>query len=240
MELTIDMPAGAAEASLAGGGRPGVLLFMDAIGLRPQIEAMAERIASWGYTVLAPNLFWRDGSAADLAPRGDLRDPQERERFFASGVMDRVRSLTPDLIRTDTRVWLDTLADHADGSPVTVTGYCFGGRVALRAAADFPDRIGAVGMFHTGGIVTDDPQSPHLVVPRVRARVLAGHADNDHSNTPEQIAAFDQVLRDCGVEHRTSVYRGAPHGYTMADTSMFDEAAAERHYAELRELLASV
>ncbi|QKT07866.1 alpha/beta fold hydrolase [Gordonia sp. X0973] len=235
--VVIDLPTGTAEAFLAGAG-PGVLLYMDAIGLRPQIEAMAQRIASWGYTVLAPNVFWRDGTAAELAPKTDLRIPGNREAFFASGVMDRVAALTPTVVRDDARVWLDTLAEHASAGPVAAVGYCFGGRLALRTAADFPDRVAAVGLFHSGGLVVDGPDSPHLLLPRVGARVLAGHADHDRSNSPEQIAAFDEALTSAGIEHATAVYPDAPHGYTMADTPMYQETGAQRHYDELRELLA--
>ena len=223
------MPGGRADAYRTGAG-PGVLLFMDAIGLRPQIESMADRIAGWGYSVLAPNLFWRDGTADDLMPKADLRVPENREAFFGSGVMDRVASITPDIARADAEMWLANLDD-----PFAATGYCFGGRLALRAGADFD--LAAVGMFHTGGIVTDAPDSPHLVVPGLKAEVLAGHADHDHSNSPEQIAVFDAALTAAGVAHTTAVYPDAPHGYTMADTAMYQEAGAERHYEELRALL---
>ncbi|WP_245644519.1 dienelactone hydrolase family protein [Nocardioides jensenii] len=240
------MPGGAAqsgmaEAYVAGDHGPGVLLYMDAIGLRPQIERMADRVASWGYVVLAPHVFWRDGTSADLAPTGDLREPGNREAFFASGVMDRVRALTPDRVRADADVWIDTLRAHpgVTAGPLGVTGYCFGGRLALITGAHRPDDVAVVGMFHTGGIVTDSPDSPHLVVPDLTARVVAGHADGDGSNTPEQIAAFDEALLANDVPHRTAIYPGAAHGFTMADTSSYQEAGAERHFAELREALAA-
>ena len=238
--IEIAMPGGSAEAYVAGDAGPGVLLYQDAIGLRPQIERMADRIASWGYVVLAPNVFWRDGRAADLAPVADLNDPGSRKAFFASGVMDRVNSLTPEVLRADGEVWLAVLHDlpGVTGRTVGVTGYCFGGRAALRLAAHRPGEVAAIGMFHTGGIVIDDPDSPHLEVPALRAAVLAGHADNDSSNTPEQIAAFDAALQAAGIDHRTAVYPGAVHGYAMADTAAYQQAAAERHYAELRELFA--
>ncbi|KQY51598.1 MULTISPECIES: dienelactone hydrolase family protein [unclassified Nocardioides] len=237
--ISCAMQGETAEAYATGDHGPGVLLYMDAIGLRPQIERMADRIASWGYVVLAPHVFWRDGLAVDLAPAGDLTAPGSREAFFATGVMDRVRSLTPELIRADADVWIETLRSRpgvAEG-PIAATGYCFGGRLALVTAAHRPDDVAVVGMFHTGGIVTDAPDSPHLLVPDIAARVVAGHADGDASNTPEQIAAFDQALRAHGVRHQTAVYPGAAHGYTMADTSMYQEAGAERHFAELKKAL---
>lgn len=236
--IEISLPGGSAEGYVSGASGPGVLLFQDAIGLRPQIERMADRIASWGYVVLAPHVFWRDGRAADLAPKVDLRDPASRDAFFASGVGERMARLTPEVLRADGDVWLDTLRGlpGLTGSTVGATGYCFGGRIALRLAAHRPDEVAAIGMFHTGGIVTDDPDSPHTEVPRVRAAVLAGHADNDGSNTPEQIAAFDAALESAGVDYRTAVYPDALHGYTMSDTAAYQEEAAERHFRELREL----
>lgn len=236
MSTAIEIPVGdaIAEALIAGDRGPGVLLYMDAIGLRPRIGEIADEIASWGYTVLAPNAFWRDGRAADLGPTGDLRIPEHREAFFASGVVERIEQLTPDRIQADAQVWLAALSQRAD-EVRGVIGYCFGGRLALRTAAEHD--IAVVGMFHTGGIVADGPDSPHLVVSGVKGLVLAGHADQDRSNTPESIAAFDQALDDAGVRRRTAVYPGAPHGYAMSDTSMWNAAACQRHFAELREAL---
>lgn len=236
--IEIAFPGGSAEGYVSGESGPGVLLFQDAIGLRPQIERMADRIASWGYVVLAPHVFWRDGRAADLAPTVDLRDPASREAFFASGVGERMARLTPDVLQADGDVWLETLhgLPGVSGTAVGATGYCFGGRIALHLAASRPDDIAAIGMFHTGGIVTEDAGSPHTEVPRIRAAVLAGHADNDGSNTPGQIAAFDAALAAAGVDHRTAVYPNALHGYTMSDTAAYQEEAAERHFRELREL----
>jgi carboxymethylenebutenolidase len=238
--VEIEMPGGSAEAYVAGDGGPGVLLYQDAIGLRPRIERMADRIASWGYVVLAPNVFWRSGRAVELAPTGDLSDPESRKAFMATGVMERVNGLTPEILRADGEAWLAALhgLPGVTGSLVGVTGYCFGGRAALRLAAHRPAEVAAIGLFHTGGIVIDEPDSPHLEVPGIRAAVLAGHADNDGSNTPEQIAVFDTALRDAGLDYRTAVYPDAVHGYTMADTAAYQEAGAERHFRELRELFA--
>lgn len=239
--LEITLSDGTAEAYLGGTEGPRVLFFMDAIGLRPQIERMVDRIASWGYVVLAPNVFWRDGRVADLAPQADLRDPDAREAFFATGVMDRVRGLTPDLCAADLDSWVATLkgADGIAPGPIAAVGYCFGGRLALLAAAERPDDVVLAGLFHTGGLVTEAEDSPHLRVPGVRAFVLAGHADHDRSNTPEQVAAFDAALDAAGVRRRTAIYPDAPHGYSMADTSSYQEAGAERHFDELRAALSA-
>ena len=238
----ITTPDGVAEAYLTtpatqDGPVPGVLLFMDAIGLRPRIEEMADRIADWGYVVLAPNVFYRHGTAADIAPPTDLRLPGEREKFFPT-VMPLVAGHTSDEAARDLPAFVATLADHPGVDPRTlgVTGYCMGARLALRAAGQLPDLVAAVGMFHGGGIVTDADDSPHLVVPHLTAEVVAGHADNDGSMSPEAIATLDAAFASAGITATTAVYPGAPHGYTMSDTSMYDEAAAERHFTELREL----
>lgn len=237
MGETIEIQAaeGTAEAYLTGeAGKPGVLFYVDAIGLRPQIEQMADRIASWGYVVLAPHVFYRDGRAADLAPQEDLREPGAREAFFASGVGDRVAGLTPDRSEPDSDAWVRALEGHAGDGPIGVTGYCMGARLAVRAAGRFPGTVGAVGGFHGGRLVTDADDSPHLAIAGSTAEYVFGHADRDASMPLEQVEALEQVLTDAGRPHLNEVYEGAAHGYTMADTSVYDEAAAERHFHVLR------
>jgi carboxymethylenebutenolidase len=213
---------------------PGVLLAIDAFGLRPRIEEMADRIAEQGYVVLAPNLFYRAGRAP-LFELPDLTDADTRAAFFAE-LRPLMEALTPETVNADGGAYLDALAGYAPG-PVAITGYCLGARIALRLAATYPDRVAAVGGFHGGQLVTDDPDSPHRGAERIRAEVYLGHADNDQSNTPEQIAALDEALDAAGVRHRSEVYAGAVHGYTMADTAAYDEAAAERHFENLFALL---
>ena len=234
--VMIETADGPAEAYLAGAG-PGVLFYMDAIGLRPQIAAMVGRIASWGYTVLAPNVFHRDGTAAQLAPTQDLTIRANRDAFFAGGVMGRIRSLTPDRAGRDARAWMTTLAGVATAGPVGITGYCMGARLAVRTAGWFPDRVRAVGGFHGGGLATGASDSPHLSVAGTTASYVFGHADKDRSMTPSQVALLGQALTQAAVPHRNEIYPGAAHGYTMADTSEWHEPSAERHYRELRELL---
>lgn len=239
--VDVPVPDGTAQAHVSrpeGGTGPGVLLFMDAIGLRPQIAAMCERIASWGYVVLAPNVFHREGAVADLAPKGDLRDPEARDAFMALA-MPRVGTLTPDLSRPDIAAYVDALRglDGVDDGPIGVTGYCMGARLAVYAAADHPDVVAACAGFHGGGLVTDDPQSPHRVLPSARAEFLFGHADHDRSMPPEAVAALGVALHESGLTGHNEVFPDAPHGYTMADTSMYQELGAERHYRELAALL---
>ena len=236
--IEIEAAAGTAEAYLAGeAGRPGVLFYIDAIGLRPQIEDMAERIASWGYLVLSPNVFYRVGTAAELAPRADLREPGAREEFFASGVMDRVGGLTPELSDPDADAWVAALTERAGDGPIGVTGYCMGARLAVRTAGRFPGTVGAVGGFHGGGLATEQLDSPHLLIPSSTAEYAFGHADQDRSMPIDAVERLETTLRETGRPFLNEVYAGAAHGYSMADTSMYDEAAAERHFNVLHGLL---
>jgi carboxymethylenebutenolidase len=214
--------------------RPAVLLVMDAYGLRPQIERMADRIAARGFVVLAPNVFYRAGRAP-LFPLAGIGDP-ERQGWLLQQAMPLIRELTPERIARDSVAYLDRF-EQAGRGPVAVTGYCMGGRVAWRIAAAHPERVAALAGFHVGGLVTDAEDSPHRSARRLAAEIYLGHADNDHSMTPDQIAALERALDAAGARYRSEVYRGAAHGYTMADTPAYDEAAAQRHYDELFALL---
>lgn len=236
---TADGMADAYVSRPDSGEHPGVLFYIDAIGLRPRIEEMADRIASWGYVVLAPNVFYRDGTGPELAPKTDLRVPENREAFFAT-VMPLVNGYTAAQARTDLDAFLETLQGlpGVSRSEVGVTGYCMGGRLALRAAGTRPDAVVAAGVFHAGGLVTDAEDSPHRVLGQARAEVFAGHADNDRSNTPEAIAALEEALAAAGLTFTSELFTGAPHGYSMSDTSSYDEAATERHFRELEMLFA--
>jgi carboxymethylenebutenolidase len=233
--IEIQTPDGPAEAYLAGHG-PGVLFVMDAIGLRPQIAEMVDRIAAWGYTVLAPNVFHREGSAEEVAPHADLRLPGEREKFFA-GAGPRVKRLTPELARRDIPSYLEALREHADEGPVGVVGYCMGARFAVRAAALDPGVVAVAG-FHGGGLaVEDDPESPHLLVDGTHAEYVFGHADQDRSMDEAAVARLGHALDAAGLTSTNEVYPGSPHGYSMNDTSMYDEPGAERSFEALHGLL---
>ncbi len=237
--IEVKTPEGSADAYLTGpdDGRPhpGVLLLVDAFGLRPQIEAMADRIAAGGYVVLAPNVFYRAGKAPVVSLDG-LGDPERRDEVFGR-VWPLMKELTTERIVADGSAYLARLTDEADGGAVAVTGYCMGGRLAWRIAAAYPDRVDALGCFHTGGLVTDDEDSAHLSAGEIDAELFLGFADNDKSATPEQIATVEGALKRAGATFTAEVFADAEHGYTMADTPAYDEAAAERHYDELFGLL---
>lgn len=237
-KIEIQTPDGTAEAFLArpddGARHPGVLLLMDAFGLRPQIGEMAERIASRGYEVLAPNLFYRGGKDA-VGEMPNMSEEGARMEFFQK-LRPLMGELTPERISSDGDAYLRRLEEDSDG-PFAITGYCMGARVGLRIAAAHPDRVAALAGFHAGGLVTDEPDSPHRSLDEVQAELYFGFADNDQSMTAENIAEFERALEGADVSARVEVYEGAAHGYTMADMPVYHEQAAERHYDELFALL---
>ncbi|MDE3132095.1 MAG: dienelactone hydrolase family protein [Acidobacteriota bacterium] len=213
---------------------PGVLFVIDAIGLRPQTKRMADRIAAQGYVVLAPNVFYR-GGRAPIWPDANLADPDQRAEFMGA-MRPLMSALTPVALAADGSAYLAKLAELTDGR-VGVTGYCMGGRCGWQIAASYPDRVAALGGFHTGGMLTDGQDSPHLRAPEVKASIYWGHADNDQSMSADKIAALNMAMDSAGISYTTEVYAGAMHGYTMADQGAYNEAAAERHYAALFDLL---
>jgi carboxymethylenebutenolidase len=240
---TVDVPTGGgvADAYLVrpdgAGPFPGVLVFMDAFGLRPRMAEMARTIADRGYVVLVPNLFHRFGRAplVDLSGLGD----QSQHGALFQRLNPMIGSLTQEVVARDTAGYLDFLTGQPDvrPGPVAITGYCMGGRNAVRAIEAHPDRIAAAAAFHAGRVVTDTPDSPHLGVGSVTGELYFGHADQDPSMTAEQIATLEQALDAAGVTYTSEVYRGARHGYTQSDTPMYDERATERHWAALFALL---
>jgi len=195
---------------------------------------MANRIAAEGFVVLAPNLFYRAGKASKMK-MPDLEDPAQRDPFFAK-LRPAMAELTPERIAGDGAAYLDYLGALVS-QPFAITGYCLGGRVGWRIAATYPERVVALAAFHAGGLVSDDEDSPHLSAGAIKAELYLGYADNDQSMTEENIATLEQALDDAGVRYRSELYEGAAHGYTMADTAAYNEAAAERHFTELFALL---
>jgi carboxymethylenebutenolidase len=215
------------------GPHPGVLMFMDAFGIRPRIEEMADRIAERGYAVLAPNILYR-GGRSPLVDASLLSDPEKRGQAFQK-VAPFIYGLDNDKIVRDTAAYLDFLhaQDGVDPGPVAVVGYCMGGMNALRAMEAYPDRISVLASFHAGRLVTDQPDSPHLRVGQITGEVYFAHADHDQGNTPEQIKALEAALDEAGVTYTSELYEGAPHGFTMSDTAMYNRAGEERHWTNL-------
>jgi carboxymethylenebutenolidase len=235
--LDVPTPDGVADAFLVrpdgDGPFAAVIMYMDAFGLRPRLEEMAGRIAERGYAVLVPNLLYRGGRAPQFDLAG-LSDPARRGEVFDQ-VMPLVGALDNAAITRDAGAYLDFLAAQDGVAPgsVVLVGCCMGGTNALRTIEAYPNRVAGVASFHGGRIVTDRPDSPHRRVGAVTGELYFAHADNDRSMTPEQIRTLEAALDAAGVRYRSEVYEGAGHGFTMADTAAYDEAAEKRHWENL-------
>ncbi|GAA5086305.1 dienelactone hydrolase family protein [Nocardia iowensis] len=240
----VDIPLldGTADAYFAhpddGAEHPGLLFYPDAFGLRPWLREMVETIAAHGFAVLAPNIFYRSGRAPVL-PMPDFSEPDAQAKFFAD--LGPVRdALTPDKAMRDARGYLDWLSanDLVTPGPLATTGYCMGGRLSLRTAATFGDRIAAAASFHGGFLAADDrPDSPHHAAADITAELFIAHADHDSSMPPEQITHLEQALDKAGVRYTSVVYPDAPHGFTMRDTPSYRADAGQRHLHDLLALL---
>ncbi|MGW1870779.1 dienelactone hydrolase family protein [Streptomyces mauvecolor] len=237
--LQIPTPDGLADAFAAvpedGERHPGVLLYMDAIGLRPVLEEMACELAGHGYYVLVPNLFYRYGPAPVVEVPEFVGQDNRVELF--SRLMPMVHALTPELALRDAEAYLAFLTSRPEvgAGPVGVVGYCMGGGLAVRTAAAHPGRVAAVAGFHPGGLVTDAPDSPHRLVPKITAEVHLGLAEGDL--TPEGLGELDRALDAAGLDYSCEVYPGTLHGFTMADTAAFSPAGMQRHWERLLPLL---
>jgi carboxymethylenebutenolidase len=212
------------------GRHPGVIFYMDGLGIRPTIFEMGQRLADHGYVVLIPDLFYRAGPYQPMEPRqvfasGDVRGAIAH--LFTSTDNRRAAEDTEAFLG-----YLDTRTDIA-GTKVGTTGYCMGGAMSLTAAGTYPDRVAAAASFHGGSLATDSELSPHRLAPQMTGRVYVAGADHDDSYPPEMAARLEQALSDAHVDHRCEIYPDAAHGWTMADFPVYDETAAERHWREL-------
>jgi carboxymethylenebutenolidase len=212
----------------AGSGRwPAVLVFMDGLGIRPAMLEIGERLATHGYVVLLPDLYYRSGPYEPMNPHTVFADPEQRKVL-----MDKFIALaTPANIMSDTRAFLDYLAAQHDVKPggIGTTGYCMGGLMSLTAAGTYPDRITAMASYHGGRLATDAPDSPHLLAPKIKARVYVAGAIEDQSFPDDMKARLEAALTTAGVDHTVETYP-ARHGWVFRDTPVYDAAAAERHW----------
>ncbi|MGI4808504.1 MAG: dienelactone hydrolase family protein [Janthinobacterium lividum] len=213
---------------------PAVIFYMDGLAIRPALLDMAERLASSGYLVLLPDLFYRVGPYALLDPKAVFASGDVRKAIgHLLGSTDNRRA------SADTAAFLAYLDGRSDvaGDKVGATGYCMGGAIALTAAGTYPDRIAAAASFHGGNLATDDALSPHHLAPAMTARIYVAGADQDKFYPPEMAERLQTALTSAGVNHHCEVYAGALHGWTMTDFPVYDEPAAERHWNALLALL---
>ncbi|HTW36889.1 MAG TPA: dienelactone hydrolase family protein [Rhizomicrobium sp.] len=242
-EVTIPSPDGRARAFVftpnqGRGPWPAVILFMDAPAIRPALFDMAERLAQSDYYVLLPDLFWRAGPYTPPDIRKLRAGDPDQVALFA-----KLRASTgPEKQVTDTKACLDWLAKQPDAKSekVGVAGYCMGGGIALRAAGNFPDRVVAAASFHGGNMATDDANSPHLLAPKIKAKVLIAGAENDHGYDEAQNERLKKSLKDAGVDADVSIWKGCLHGWVPADMPVHNPEGAERHWRELIRLFSEM
>jgi carboxymethylenebutenolidase len=211
---------------------PAVLVYMDGIGIRPAMLELGERLATYGYFVLLPDLFYRSGPYEPM-DHTIFEDPEKRKVF-----MEKFFSLaTQANIMSDTRAFLDYLHAQPDVKPgqIGTTGYCMGGLMSLTAAGTYPDEIAATASYHGGRLATDDPNSPHLLAPKMKSRVYVAGAIEDSSFPDDMKARLEEALTKAGVDHTIETYN-AKHGWVFRDLPVYDEAAAERHWQSMTAL----
>ena len=247
-DLAIQTPDGSCDAAFihpASGAHPGVLIWPDAFGLRPAMREMGRRLAGEGFAVLVPNPFYRLAKAPlyETAANVDFGDPATRAKL--GPLMGSITA--PGAAEKDAAVYvafLDAQRQVDRARRIGTQGYCMGGALALRTAAAAPDRIGAGASFHGGGLVTDRPDSPHLLAPRIRARMYIGVAANDDQRQPEAKDKLRAAFAAGGVPTEIEVYP-ARHGWcvpdmpTEAGAPIYSAADAERAWGKLLALYRS-
>ncbi|MFF4099122.1 dienelactone hydrolase family protein [Streptomyces sp. NPDC001903] len=234
---TTDGQADAFAAFPDGGGRhPGVLLYTDAFGLRPELEEKARELAGHGYYVLVPNVHYRHGPAPVIELPEHIT-AENRPALFGR-LMPLIEAHTAERALRDADAYVRFLTARPEVSPgpIAAIGYCMGAVLAMRTATAHPDQVAAVAGFHPAPLVTDAPDSPHRLVPKLTAEVHLGLAENDMR--PEAITELRRALDAAGVGHAIELYPGTVHGFTMSDTAAFDPSALQRHWDRLLPLLA--
>lgn len=241
-DVEVKTKAGTCDAALVhpkGRGRwPAAILFVDAFGLRPAMRDMARRLARDGYTVLVPNPYYRSTRAPGLPPGFDFGNPADRQK------LTELRApLTAEAVAEDALAYtafLDANGPVKTSAKMGVFGYCMGGPMTMRAAAALPDRIGAGASLHGGGLVTDKPDSPHLLVPKIKAQYYFGIAANDDASDPQAKTKLKNAFAEDHLNAKIEVYEGCMHGWCVKDMPpapdgrpIYNEAQAERAWNDL-------
>ncbi len=219
-----------------GDGRwPAILYLTDIGGIRTANREAAGRLANEGYAVLVPNVFYRTGRTPLQPPLRSLSGEAAKQRLA-----ELSQPLTPEAMEADAAAYIGFLASQDCVSPdaMGAVGYCFTGKMALYAAAALPDKIAGAASFHGGGLFSDAPTSPHLRLPRIKARLYFGHATNDRSMPEEAIVKLDQALKAWGGNYGSEVYQDAFHSWTSSDSPVYNAPQAERAFQKLTELFA--
>jgi carboxymethylenebutenolidase len=233
-DVMVSTPDGKADCYFvapAKGKHPAILVWPDAYGLRPAFRQMGKRLAEAGYAVLVVNPFYRKAKAPVAPPGANFSDPAIRALL-----QPLMAALTPATNEIDAKAFvafLDAQRSVDRKRKIGTTGYCMGGPITMRTAALLPARIGAGASFHGGGLATDKPESPHLLVPKMKANFLIAIAENDDQRDPKAKdmlrTAFDAAGRSAEIE----VYAGTQHGWCPPDAKVYSEAQAERAWARM-------
>jgi carboxymethylenebutenolidase len=235
----ITTPDGRAKAWLCRprgeGAWPGVLFFMDGLGVRPALVEMAARLASHGYVVLLPDLFYRVGPRAPLNPAAVLGDPARMQQL-----VELVASLDGATVMRDTQAYLDRLDAFAytrRGSSGCV-GYCMGGGFSVLAAGTYPQRVRAAACLHGARLAIDDSSSPHLRAAAITGSLYVGVAESDPWLAEGEMQRLESALSAAHVDYEMETYAGTQHGFAVDDLPVYDRAASERHWRKLRDFFA--
>ncbi len=230
-DVEVTTPDGMADCYFVhptSGSHPGVLIWPDAFGLRPAMRQIAKRLAEVGYSVVVVNQYYRR-QKAPIVSNTDFSMVRETIRPLMA-------SLNPDTNVTDAKAlvsFLDSQQSVHRSRKIGTMGYCMGGPMTMRTAAAMPDRIGAGASFHGGGLVTDQPDSPHLLVPTMKAHYLFAIAENDDQRQPEAKRTLRAAFAEAGLPAEIEVYKGAMHGWCPPDTPVYNEIQAERAWSRL-------
>ena len=237
-DVNVTTPDGTADcyfAHPASGTAAGVLVWPDIFGLRPAFRAMATRLAESGYTVLVINPFYRTQKAPTSPEHPNWDDPPTRDALMALA-----HSLTPATAATDAKAFVSYLDAHAAvdvKKKIGTTGYCMGGPLVLRTAAARADRIGAAATFHGGGLVTKEPDSPHLLIAQSKAHYLIAIAANDDERDPTAKTVLRETFDRAQLPAEVEVYAGTQHGWCPPDSAVYNRESAEKAWARLLVLL---
>ncbi len=213
------------------GASPGVLMWPDIFGLRPAFKQMAMRLAESGYAVLVVNPFYRRQRAPTAPEHPSMDDPPTREKL-----MGLYNSLSAETTATDAKAfipYLDAQSAVDRHRKMGTAGYCMGGPLTLRTAAAFPARVGAGASFHGGGLVTDKPDSPHLLIPRIKAQYLFAIAANDDQRDPKAKDVLRESFAHAHVPAEIEVYAGTQHGWCPTDSRVYDHDQAEKAWSRM-------
>ncbi len=239
-DVEIKTPDGVADAYFvhpAAGKYPGVLIWPDIFGLRPTFKAMATRLAESGYSVLVINPFYRTKKAPTAPDRPDFNDPATRQ-----ALMSLMGTLSPDTAVIDAKAFVSFLESNASVDKrrkMGTTGYCMGGPFVFRTAAVLPERIGAGATLHGGGLDTDKPDSPHLLIPQMKAHFLIAIAENDDTRQPEAKDVLRDSFAKAHLPAEIEVYAGTLHGWCPPDSQVYNHDQAEKAWNRMLALFST-